>query len=687
MEGAEIVFAHARGHLCCLKTPSEIDIKYKRWSYQHLPLLPTTIPVAIRDGCSKEFNALKKLLGDGQRFSHVVCATDAGREGQYIFDLIYQHAGSTLPVKRLWLSAFTEAGIRKAWANMQDSSAYQGLTLAAKLRSYADWYVGMNASPAVSLAAGPTINVGRVMTPTLKLIVDRTLDNQDFKPETYYQIVAEFGTVYRGTLLKNKGDTIFTTTNLDQANAALASFKDKDGEIIQAKGERQKEMPPKLFNLGDLQVAAAKALGFTAQKTLEVAQNLYETHKCLSYPRTNSRHIDESMVGELPSLVQAVGHLAEVKDAVQEILSKPLPKLSKNYVDTTKVTDHHCLLPTAAPAKWEKLSPDEKALFAMVVKRFLAIFYPAAEYDKTTILTQILPAKKSIFRTTGRMMVKAGWKAVYGAEISDDDGDEKSGSLPPLKEGEIRPVSEGIIEEKQTKPRPLYDDGTMIKAMQNVAQELEPEIKEQMKTLELGTEATRAAIIEKLILLKMVERQGKGKTKNLVATPFGIDCIAAICDQSVKSPMLTAEWEMKLAEIEAGKMSEAVFMAEIQSYIQALVESLKKTTVRLARKGHGGESRPRPERPAGEAIAKCPFCGHDVVETDKAFGCDNWQNGCKFTVWKTMAGKEMNKETVLKLIQDGKTETFNDFKSKTGKPFSAAVVIKKDQTVGFAFSD
>ncbi|ATW26627.1 type IA DNA topoisomerase [Candidatus Formimonas warabiya] len=680
LEGNGIVFAHARGHLCGLKTPAQIDEKYKRWSYTHLPLLPALIPVCIREGCAKEFNSLKKLLRDHRRFTSVVCATDAGREGQYIFDLIYQHAGSRLPVQRLWLSAFTEESIKKAWANLQDVSAYQGLSTAARLRSYADWYVGMNASPAVSLAAGPTINVGRVMTPTLKLIVDRTRENENFVPETYYQIVAEFGHVYQGTLLIPDGDTFYSTKSMEEAQGMVGKIENRQGKIIKVKKERQKEAPPKLFNLGDLQVAAAKALGFTAQKTLDIAQKLYESHKCLSYPRTNSRHIDEAMVDELPALVRAVNHIDGVSEVAREILAKPLPKLSKNYVDSTKVTDHHCLLPTAVPAKWDRLSAEEKALFLLVVKRFLAVFLPWAEYNKTTILTQVIEAKECIFRTTGREMIRPGWKVVYGTGKTDDEEEEKQGTLPPVHEGEIRPVTGVKAEEKQTKPKPLYDDGTIIKAMQNVAGELEDELKKQLKTLELGTEATRAAIIEKLIHIKMVKRMGKGKIKNLAATQFGRDAIAAICDETVKSPLLTAEWERKLAEIEAGNLTENAFMTELHRYIHAMVETLKGTSVRVTNNSKG----PGKDKTT-KSLGKCPFCGHSVVATAKAYGCSNWKNGCKFTVWKTMAGKNIPEEAVRKLITEGKTEKMTGFQSKTGKSFSAALVVKKDRTIGFDF--
>ncbi len=566
---------------------------------------------------------------------------------------------------------------------MKDGSTYQGLSRAARLRSYADWYVGMNASPAVSLAAGPTINVGRVMTPTLKLIVDRTQENQNFVSETYYQIVAEFGKTYHGTLLIQDGDTFFNTKSIDEAQKIIEKIHNRQGKIIKVKKERQKESPPKLFNLGDLQVAAAKILGFTAQKTLDIAQKLYETHKCLSYPRTNSRHIDETMIHELPALIQAVSHIEEVANVTGEILKKPLPKLSRNYVDSTKVTDHHCLLPTTVPAKWDRLSSEEKALFLIVVKRFLAVFLPFAEYDKTTIITQIMEEKEFIFRTTGRQVINQGWKVVYSQEKTDDEQEEKQKTLPPLQEGEIRPVTHITMEEKQTKPRPLYDDGTIIKAMQNVVKELEDHLKERLKTLELGTEATRAAIIEKLIKIKMVERKGKGKIKNLIATQFGIDAISAICDETVKSPMLTAEWEMKLAKIEAGTMTETAFVAELYQYIQTMINNLKNTPVRVIM----NKKVPGDNHKTSKSLGKCPFCGHPVVETLKAYGCSNWKNGCKFTVWKTIAGKAISHEVVEKLITHGKTEKIAGFKTKSGKSFSAALQIKKDKTIGFQFTD
>ncbi|MCW2277603.1 type IA DNA topoisomerase [Heliophilum fasciatum] len=734
---ANCVIAHARGHLVELVLPPEIDPKYKRWSYEHLPILPERIPLKLRYGAAKEFEALKRLLRD-RRFEAVVCATDAGREGQLIFDFIYEHAGGQLPVQRLWLSTFTDDGIRRAWQAMKSHSAYANLSLAARLRSYSDWVVGMNACPAVSLAAKATINVGRVMTPTLKLIVERTRENENFVPRTYFQVVAEFGELYRGTLLDDAGEKLAELEQREAAERVVERITGQMGQVLSYQVKREKRYAKPLYNLGDLQVEAARLLGFTADHTLEVAQKLYQDRKCLSYPRTSSRHLEKAMLPELPKHIRAVAAIPEVSEVAQAILAKPLPSLSKAYVDDTKVTDHHGLIPTEKPATMAGWSEDERRLFLMVVRRFLAIFLPPAEYDKTTIITGVPDQKGDRFRSTGSQLIVPGWQVLYpsasaggekngesGAKNDDDEPDQ--GALPVVATGATYPVTGSTIEEKQTKPRPLYTDGSLIRAMQNIAAQLDDAaLKSILKPLGLGTEATRAATIEKLIKLGMVARTGKGKTKQLVATQFGHQVIDAIADEAIKSPALTALWEDKLAQVEEGQLPEAIYRQELGEYVRRLIDTLRSQAkpVQAAPKrgtgtsavmtgaeegATGGSARGRGRSTSGKAggatkvgatsagVAKraarstelsptgdapfgtCPLCGKPIIEGKRGYGCSGWRSGCPFVIWKQIAGKTLTSSMVKDLIQKGRTRKLTGFTNKEGQKFEASLVLQNGQ--------
>ncbi|QGG47738.1 type IA DNA topoisomerase [Heliorestis convoluta] len=711
LENENFVIAHARGHLVELQLPGEIDGKYKRWNLNNLPILPHTIPLKIRSSTAKEFKALKGLLLQ-RRFRYVVCATDAGREGQLIFDYIYELAQSSLPVKRLWLSTFTDEGIKKAWVAMKNYDEYSGLSKAARLRAQSDWIVGMNASPALSLCAGRKINVGRVMTPTLTVIAQRTEAHRNFHPEPYFLVKALFGNTYWGTLLAEDSDTIHRLQDKALGAAIIEKIEGQTGEVLWQDNKKEWQSAPPLFNLSDLQVTAAKAFGFTADKTLSLAQALYEKHKCLSYPRTSSRHLEPSLTAQLPSIIQVAEAIPELCTIARSILHAPLPRLSKKYMDSTKVTDHHGLIPTDKKVGLDRLTSDEKAIYLLVLRRFLAIFLPPAQYEKKEIITG-LPQQEDDkfyrFRSRGKRLLSPGWLVLYeqgdNKTAKDDDSREKDGeesqNLPDVAVGDRYLVTKTSLEEKMTTAPPLFNDGTIIKAMQNIAEFIDDKaLKGILKPLGLGTEATRAAILEKLIKLDMIERIGRGKVKQLVATDFGMQVVQAIRDESIKSPALTALWEDKLAQIEEGTLSEESYRQELNLYIHTLIDNLQKAKVvessttnstakidNIAIKKNQGNTNEKGtlEKTSSEKnIGLCPLCQGEVIEGRKGFGCSNWKKGCTFVIWKEIAGKKLTMASLRKLLRDGKTGTLKGFRSKAGKTFSAALVLQNGK-VEFLF--
>ncbi|KAB2954624.1 DNA topoisomerase III [Heliorestis acidaminivorans] len=698
LEDENFVIAHARGHLVELMTPGEIDSKYKRWSLKNLPILPDKIPLKVRSGTVKEFNALKALLQQ-RKFRFVVCATDAGREGQLIFDYIYELACSSLPVKRLWLSTFTDDGISKAWQAMQNYDAYGGLSKAARLRAQSDWIVGMNASPAVSLTAGRKINVGRVMTPTLTLIARRTEEHRDFQPEPYFLVKACFDNAFWGTLLTEAGDKLARFSERSQAEAIVEELNNQKGQVVKQENKKEMQSAPPLFNLSDLQITAAKAFGFSADKTLSIAQALYEKHKCLSYPRTSSRHIEPSLIPQLPTLVKVAEAIPELADITRQILSAPLPKLSKKYMDSSKVTDHHGLIPTGKNVDLLLLSSQEKAIYLMVLRRFLAIFLPPAHYEKKEILMAIVDREGLVFRSRGKKLIQPGWLALYQHEEdgksrkeAEEDGEEEQ-LLPQVRVGEIFPVTDKVLEERVTTAPPLFTDGTIIKAMQNIAEFLDDRaLKGILKPLGLGTEATRAAIVEKLLKLEMIVRVGKGKVKQIVATDFGLQVVQAIQDEAIKSPALTALWEDKLSQIEDGTLQEEMYLQELHQYIHSLIVNLQKAPQVIKEekpsstfaKDKVSRGTSKQAEVKANAFGFCPLCRGEIIEGKKGYGCSSWKEGCSFVIWKEIAGKKVTVATVRTLLSKGKTGLLKGFRSKAGNAFSATLVIK-DGKVEFQF--
>jgi len=647
--GDRYIVTWAVGHLVTLVEPNELDPKYEKWSFATLPILPETIPLKVISTTRDQFSKVKKLINDKETDS-LICATDAGREGELIFRYIYEKAGCTKPFQRLWISSMTDEAITEGFRDIRPGADYDGLYESARCRSKADWLVGMNASRAFTLKYNTLLSIGRVQTPTLAILVKRRKEIENFKPEGFCTLTADFGD-YSGVYFSDKLDPDTHLKKKEDAEKIAAEVKDKTGTVIQAETTRKKELPPQLYDLTSLQRDANRMLGFTADKTLKTAQSLYEKHKALTYPRTDSRFLPPDMI---PRVVQTMKLLPE---AYQKFVTGALPggklPVSKRTIDQTKVTDHHAIIPTAKRADPSKFSEDERKLYDMVARRLLAAFYPACDYDATKIVTKV---EEHLFRTTGKVIVNNGWHDVPPLENppkakkkTAEEG-ESENPLPPLQEGDTRPVRGTKIKEDKTKPPAPHTDASLLAAMETAGKELDDEeLVRQMKGSGIGTPATRAAIIERL--LKVGYAQRKGKT--LQATDKGVMLIDVVPGE-LSSPELTGRWELALHDITDGEQDPQRFMDGIARMSSFLVDYARNTAAAVSfpaeerKYGKGGGKRKTP--PAVLPGAVCPVCGKGGVrESGRAFGCT--ERECNFTLWKDCLEKGGGPALTGKLVQ------------------------------------
>ena len=650
--GETYIVTWAVGHLVTLAEPDELDPKYEKWSFDTLPILPETIPLKVIHATRTQYTKVRNLINDRETDS-LICATDAGREGELIFRYIYEKAGCRKPFKRLWISSMTDEAITEGFRDIRPGSDYDGLYESARCRSKADWLVGMNASRAFTLKYNTLLSIGRVQTPTLAILVKRRREIENFKPEGFCTLTADFGD-YSGVFFS---DSLEPDTHLKQkqdAERIAAEIKDGTGTVIQAETARKKELPPQLYDLTSLQRDANRLLGFTADKTLKTAQSLYEKHKALTYPRTDSRYLPPDMI---PRVVQTMKLLPE---EYQRFVPGALPggklPVSRRTVDQTKVTDHHAIIPTAKRVNPSGFSEDERKLYDMVARRLLAAFYPACDYDATKIITKV---GDHLFRTTGRQIVNNGWHDVPPLEnppkpkkkAAEDEESEKP--LPPLQEGDTRPVRGTRIREDKTKPPAPHTDASLLAAMETAGKELEDEeLVREMKGSGIGTPATRAAIIERL--LKVGYAQRRGKTLN--ATDKGVMLIDVVPGE-LSSPELTGRWELALHEITDGKQDPGRFMDGIARMSRFLVEYARDNAAAVVfpaderRYGKGG-SRKNPAVPLAGAV--CPVCGKGGMrESAMAFSCT--EKNCNCTIWKNClqrgGGPELTGKLLLLLLE------------------------------------
>ncbi|MBR2718606.1 MAG: DNA topoisomerase 3 [Clostridia bacterium] len=648
--GENYVVTWAVGHLVTLCEPDELDEKYKKWSMATLPILPDDIPLKVIRATKDQYKVVKDLINDGATDS-VICATDAGREGELIFRYIYMKSGCRKPIQRLWISSMTDEAIAEGFRTIQPGSKYEGLFHSAQCRSQADWLVGMNASRAFTLKYDTLLSVGRVQTPTLAILVKRRKEIENFKPEEYATLTADFGD-YKGMWFDEKLEPDTHLPNADAAKAIASQVKGSTGVVLSAETTRKRDLPPQLYDLTSLQRDANKLLGFTADKTLKVAQSLYETRKALTYPRTDSRYLPPDMI---PRVVQTMKLLPmEYQPLVPAALPGGKLPVSKRTVDETKVTDHHALIPTAKRVNPSTFTEDERQLYDLVARRMLTAFYPACEYDATRVITGVGEHR---FRTNGRVVLQNGWRDVPAlanppkTRKKKTTETEEETALPPLQQGDTRLVRDTQIKQDATKPPPQHNDASLLAAMENAGRELEDEeLQRQMKGSGIGTPATRAAIIERLMQVGYAQRKGK----TIVATDKGVQLIA-IMPQEITSPEMTGRWELALDQITDGRQDPGKFMESIRRFSSFLVTYARDNRADVVFPDDGRRKKRQQKLAAKGAVVPetvCPVCGQgQVLESQQTFFCSRLSEGCHFTLWKDCLTRGGGPEISTKLVQ------------------------------------
>src|SRR3954452_3929639 len=671
LESDAHVVTWAVGHLVQLAEPDEYDAKYKKWRMADLPIVPERFKLVVRDERSrKQMTVITRMLKRDD-VEEVVNACDAGREGELIFAWTYEKAGAKKPVQCLWLSSMTLKAIRDAFGTLRPGSEMQLLEQAARSRSEADWIVGMNATRAATIRLRSSfdgaVSLGRVQTPTLAIVARREVEIREFKPEPYWlvdgvlePVAVEPGRRYSGRYYAGSQPRLKTAA---EAEAVVAAVQGRPGSIAKLEKTTRKERAPLLYDLTSLQRDANTRFGFSARRTLAAAQRLYEEHKALTYPRTNSRFLPSDMVGEIKPTAGGVGTHGEYAKAAAYVTRLDVLPLGR-VINDAKVTDHHAIIPTNAEHRLDKLSDDDRRVYDLVARRFLAVFHPDAVFENTRLETVVA---EHVFRTSGRVLIEAGWRGVYGEESLEDqraadDDDAVSQQLPKLERGEDMATESVAAEEKVTKPPRRYSDASLLGAMETAGKLVEDdEMREAMKDSGIGTPATRAAIIERLIDVGYVERDGRA----LVATEKGINVIRLLGDHPLTSPALTGDWEHRLAAIEEGAEKREKFMEDIAKFAGETVGVLDTTLkdVRIPRANLG----------------PCPVCGNDIVENRKGYSCWSREDpGCGFVIWKSKAGKQIPAAAARELIQKGFTAApVTGFKGRSGRSFRARLALQQ----------
>ena len=638
------VVTWAIGHLVSLKEPEELDERFKRWRTADLPILPERMELKVLPKTRSQFSVVKKLM-NGKETDSIICATDSGREGELIFRYIYDMAGCKKPFERLWISSMTDEAIREGFASLKPGSHYDALYESARCRSEADWLVGMNASRAFTLRYNVLLSIGRVQTPTLQMLVKRRKEIDSFLSEPFYTVQADFGD-YQGTWFDPARDGDKRIVQEVKAKAIAEKVKGQKAVVQSAQSEEKRELAPQLYDLTTLQREASSMLGFTADKTLKTAQTLYEKHKLITYPRTDSRYLSHDMG---PSVKKALQSLDEPYAAyAAPVLAQPIPQ-PKRIFDDAKLTDHHAIIPTGRRMNASALTEDEKKLFDLVARRLIAAFYPPYVYNATKVITQ---SAGETFVSNGTVVLQEGFKQVYRdlQPRKKGKGTEEA-ALPPLKQGDERVVQKAAVKKDQTKPPKEHTDASLLSEMEHAGRRIEDEtLREQMKGCSLGTPATRAAIIERLIAVGYAKRKGR----TIMATEKGVRLIDAVPPE-IASPETTGKWEQALEKIAQGKGDAVRFMEGIRKLAAFLTGYAADNAPEVAFEQEERRGKGKRRTVKGIGVA-CPVCREgQITENEKAFGCSRWREGCKFTIWKDavekVGGPSINAKLVKALLE------------------------------------
>ena len=661
LEGGGYLISWCVGHLVELAPPGVYDPRLERWDRADLPILPEKWQYLVSSSTKKQFDVLCKLMHRAD-VDRIVCATDAGREGELIFRLVYHQCGCRKPVSRLWISSMEDAAIRAGFANLKPSTEYDALYKAALCRERADWLVGINATRLFSCLHGVTLNVGRVMTPTLAMTVEREAAIAAFHPEPFYTIFLQMeGYMASSERFKDK----------TQAEDLLAKCRKSSQALVQKSERKEKsERPPALYDLTTLQRDANRLLGYSAQQTLDYTQSLYEK-KLITYPRTDSRYLTEDMAAGLPGLVMDTAVAFGFRGAI--------PVHAKQVINNQKVSDHHAILPTqsVAGADLSSLPAGEASILRLIAARLLAAVGEPYRYAETTV--QIECAGQT-FTAKGKTVLDEGWKAVERVILgnSAEKVEETLEILTEAQDKETLPVRDAQLKEGRTTPPKHFTEDTLLAAMESAGAETKVNcpngaregglgrMPEEAERRGIGTPATRAATIEKLVQKGFLAREGSGKTKHLIPTEKGCGLIAAMPEQ-LKSPAMTAEWETKLTQIEKGQYVPEQFMEEIESMMKTLVNQYVNVPNAPARVTSGAP-----------VVGTCPHCGSEVAEREKGWFCTSRE--CRFVIWKDNAffarlGKRPTRQVVDKLLRDGRARLKDCKSQRTGKTYNASVLM------------
>lgn len=666
--GENYIVSWAVGHLVTLCEPDDYDKSLKRWTAGSLPIIPEKMKLKAVRGSKKQLDTLKKLM-NAKDTDSIICATDSGREGELIFRYIYEYNKCKKPFKRLWISSMTDAAIKEGFANLRDGKEYDNLYISAKCRSEADWLVGINATRAFTIKYNALLSIGRVQTPTLAMIVKRQNEIDNFVPNKYYEVIADYGD-FKGTWTDGKNNT-----KIDDKSAAEAIAYKVDGknaaveEIV--KTEKQ-ILPPQLYDLTELQRDCNKTYGFSAKKTLDIAQSLYEKRKMITYPRTDSRYLSDDMIPKIKVVLKRLKDAGIFADYASDLIDGEKLPVTKRIVDNKKVTDHHAIIPADNYYRKDSLTSDEKKVFGLIAIRFIAAFNRPYKYTATKITVL---CEDELFISKGNTVTDEGWKRLYKEVYKNVKDNEQI--LPDVKKDDTVMVKEAHTIEKETKPPLPYNEATLLTAMENAGKNTDDEqLKEKMKEYGLGTPATRAAIIERLIEVGYIHRKGK----SLIPDRKGKQLIS-IVPEEMRSPVTTGKWEKGLGSIAKGNMQAEKFMASINRYVYYLVgfAAEKSADIQIE------DTKKRKKRSQrAKSFGKCPICGGDVLENSKAYYCAGWKNGCKFTLWKNSLeryGVSMTDKLVKELLTDKTVKKISVIKAQTGEKCTADIIYNKEKNI------
>jgi DNA topoisomerase-3 len=676
MESDKYIVTWGFGHLVCIGSPEVQNPDWKRWSLETLPMMPDKWRLTVIPSASEQFATVAELL-NRQDVAEVVNAADAGREGELIFRLVYAHAACKKPVKRLWISSMTDEAINAGFGELRPGSKYENLSRAAHCRSRADWLVGMNFTRGYTKKFREMLTLGRVQTPTLAMVVNRHLEIENFVSKDYWEINADFGD-FTGVWYDPRAAEFPTRIDtLSNAEILVNKLANSLAQVKSVKKSKKKQPPPFLYDLTTLQRDANSKFSMTAAETLSVLQNLYEKKKVVTYPRTDSRYLSQDI---FPTIEKRLASLPGCYDKDLEYLRSNRPKKNKRVFNDAKVSDHHAIIPTEKKivdtSSW---APKERKIYDLVVKRFLAAFYPDHEYLSTQI---VVLSGDEHFKASGKVVTVEGWRSLYPQKStqekkskSDTDEEESSGdqSLPALKKGDKRTIEAAEILTKKTRPPAHYTESTLLQAMETAGKLIDDEeLRDAMKDCGLGTPATRAEIIEKLIRVGYMIRE----RKKLLPTNKGLHLVS-LAEQDIKSPELTGNWEKRLAQIARGEDSEESFMSDIGNFVIAIVDRIKKSRAIVS-----VQEKKQARKPVNRPVfGVCPACGKgQIIEGKRGFGCNRFREGCHYVVWKEFYGKKLSESAIKSLIAGKSTRLMKGFKLEDGEKVDGRIAMNEQKT-------